>query len=197
MDEVLLRRLVGASVLLAIAFGVASLLPDPGPAHSGAVAAYDLRTGLPIGTMPLPRAEAPPQPLPDADTDGDETPPPKDPARAPAAPAPAAAAASAKAPPAEAKEPDKPQAPAGGWYVQVGSYSSQANARGVLQKLFGLGMPTVINTIQVGKTLWYRVRVGPYDSEAKAQKAFATIKKEGYTTSKLVRPDAGTPPKGN
>lgn len=79
---------------------------------------------------------------------------------------------------------------AGGWFIQVGSFGNQANARGALEKLYGLGLPTVIQSVAVGKDLWYRVRVGPYDDEATAQRTLERIRKEGYAAAKVVRPEA-------
>jgi cell division septation protein DedD len=163
MDEVLRRRLVGAAVLLAAAFAVASLLPEPGPGargDSGRSVTYDLRTGAPLSA---PSDEAPER---------------------------------VDAPPGARLQVDETLGdPAGAWYVQIGSFESQSNARSVLQKLYGLGLPTIIQSVAVGKKLWYRVRVGPYGSEAAGQQALATIRQQGYPLAKLVRPDSA--PEGN
>lgn len=181
MDETLLRRLLGAATLLAVAMIVAALLPEPGPAGGDAgVVAYDLRTGREIGAMPPPPVEHPPALKPE------------DKLAAPRAPGQAPAAVTLPRP---ALKVDESLGQAGGWFVQVGSYSSQANARNALQKLFGMGLPTVIQSVSVGKTLWYRVRVGPYRAEGEAAAALARIKKNGYTTAKLVRPESDAPAK--
>jgi len=181
MDEALLRRLLGAATLLAVAMIVAALLPEPGPAGGEAgVVAYDLRTGREIGTMPLPPVEHPPALKPE-----DKLAPPRAAEQAPAA-----------APlPRPALKVDESLGQPGGWFVQVGSYASQANARNALQKLFGMGLPTVIQSVSVGKTLWYRVRVGPYPGEGEAAAALARIRKNGYATAKLVRPEGDAPSK--
>ncbi|MGQ0587706.1 MAG: SPOR domain-containing protein [Gammaproteobacteria bacterium] len=177
MDEALLRRLLGATALLALAFLLATLLPAPGDTASGAgTVVYDLRTGEQRGGSPLPPADPPPpaaQGRPEA----------------PAATAPAVASAAPKA--------EEPPVAPGGWFIQVGSFSSRANARGALQKLFGMGLPTVIQSVEVGKTLWYRVRVGPYPTEAAATAALAKIRQGGFSTAKLVKPDAVAAPGGN
>lgn len=162
MDEVLKRRLIGAIVLLTAAFIVASVLPDPqraGRAGEGAVVTYDLRTGQAMTTMP---AAAPPaaEPAPEA-------PPPRK---------------ALKVDETLGEDPSQ-------WYVQIASFESQANARNALQKLYGLGLPTTIQSVSVGKNLWYRVRVGPYPDEAVASQALATVRKQGYPLSKLVRPE--------
>ncbi len=186
MDEALLRRLLGAATLLAVAFLLATLLPDPEPAprREEAIVAYDLRTGKPIGTMPLPPVEHLPALKPVEKLEP----------RSSAAVLAAAPAAPAARP---ALKVDETLDKTGGWFVQVGSYSSQANARNALQKLFGMGLPTVIQSVAVGKTLWYRVRVGPYPAEGAALSALARIRKNGYATAKLVRPDPGAAAKQN
>ena len=85
----------------------------------------------------------------------------------------------------------------GGWFVQVGSFSNEANARKALQDLFGMGLPTVIQSVAVGTALWYRVRVGPYPGEGAAQAVLNRVRKNGYSTAKLVRPETDPAPKGN
>jgi DedD protein len=183
MDEALLRRLLGAATLLAVAMIVAALLPEPGPTSGdGAVVAYDLRTGREIGAMPLPPVEHPPALKPEEKL---------------AAPRPAEPAPAATTLPRPALRVDESLGGGGGWFVQVGSYSSQANARNALQKLFGMGLPTVIQSVSVGKALWYRVRVGPYPAEGEAAAALARIRKNGYATAKLVRPETDAATKGN
>lgn len=175
MDDVLRRRLVGATVLLAGAFLVASLLPEPRPRGAARPAVtYDLRTGEPLET---PVAAEPPGAAPMAD----------EPAAAAAAdPAPAAAA-----PGRPALKVDDSLGPApGAWYLQIGSFESQSNARKVLQTLYGAGLPTTIQSLSVGRKLWYRVRVGPYPDEAAAQKALGVVRQKGYPLAKVVRPEA-------
>jgi cell division septation protein DedD len=193
MDEVLARRLLGATAILAVAFLFASLLPEPEDKRGDdIVAAYDLSTGLPIGPTVAEQApvEHPPALKSDDTLAGPE-----------AQDAPPDAAE----PPPQAEPLPRPAlrvdehlaSRSGGWFVQVGSFSNQANARGALQKLFGMGLPTVIQSVSVGKTLWYRVRVGPYPAEAPAAAALAKIKKNGFNSAKLVSPDSDAAPKGN
>lgn len=182
MDEALLRRLLGAAALLALAFLVASLLPEPHPPDRGDAVVYDLRTGAELSPGTRAPVENPPE-LKAEDTLAER----------PAEPAPQAA------PPVErrpALKVDETLGQPGGWFIQVGSYSSQANARNALQKLFGMGLPTVIQSVSVGQT-WYRVRVGPYAAEGAALAALSRIKQNGYTDAKLVRPESDPAPKGN
>ena len=174
MDEILLRRLLGAGALLAVALLFSALLPEPrAPGGGAGVVTYDLGTGRPIEA--LAPVEHPPALKPEE--------------KLVARPAGTAPEQPAAALPRPALKVDETLGSRGGWYVQVGSYSSQANARNALQKLFGMGLPTVIQSVSVGQTLWYRVRVGPYPAEGTALEALARIRKNGYATAKLVRPD--------
>ena len=176
MDEILLRRLLGAGTLLALALLFAALLPGPQPPGPGeGVVAYDLRTGRRIGARPP--VENPPELKPE-DALSART--------AEAAPEP-------KPLPRPALKVDETLDAAGGWFVQVGSYSNQANARGALQKLFGMGLKTVIQTVKVETTQWYRVRVGPYPTEGEALAALARIRKSGHPDAQLVRPETPVP----
>jgi DedD protein len=179
VDEALLRRLLGAATLLALALLFAALLPGPGPATPGAgVVAYDLRTGRQLGARPP--VERPPELKPE-----------------PALVERPAAAAPPPAPlPRPALKVDETLG-AGGWFVQVGSFSSEANARGAQQKLYGMGLPTVVQTVRVDPKVWYRVRVGPYRTEGEALAALARVRRSGHAEAKLVRPETPAPAKGN
>jgi cell division septation protein DedD len=166
MNEVLQRRLTGALVLFLLAFVLASLLPDvrtTGRSGNTQVVTYDLGTGLQLD-------ESPPAPV---EEEVPENPP---------APPPSRTAVQLQESPALSSVET--------WFVQVGSFEDEANARRVLVKLKQLRMPTSIQSVQVGKGLWYRVRVGPYPAEAHAQEALGTIRRQGYSGAKLVRPES-------
>jgi DedD protein len=172
MDEVLRRRLVGAAVLLAAAFALASLLPDRhaerGPGASGLPAAHQVsRAPGPAGPEG-PVAEAPQ-------------------AEPPAAPRPAL----------KVDEKLGVAPGSGGWQVQIGSFENQANAQRVLQKLYGAGLPATIQSVPVDRRLWYRVRVGPYRDEAAAQAGLAAVRAQGYPLARIVRPDPAPAREGN
>lgn len=221
MDETLARRLLGATVLLLLAFGLASLLPGPDgePGKSGQpVVAYDLRTGRPLN-LPLREPPPPPvrlkpvqigatpapEPAPDAAEPDAGRPQTTAPVKTPAAvPTPVISGEGKTATPSAAANPvlrsghpslkvDESFGAATNtsWYVQVGSFSSRDNARSVLQKLFKQGLPAMMQNVTVGKALWYRVRVGPYASETPAQQALSAVRAQGYPAAKVVRPDAG------
>jgi cell division protein FtsN len=171
VDEILLRRLLGAATLLALALLFAALLPEPAPPAPGeGVVAYDLRTGRQLGARP--QVENPPELKPEEAL----------------APRPAETAPPPAPLPRPALKVDETLG-AGGWFVQVGSFGGEANARGAQQELFGMGLPTVIQKIPVNDALWFRVRVGPYRTEGEALAALARIRKGGYRDARLVRPD--------
>lgn len=165
MDDALRRRLVGAVVLLGLAFVVASLLPDPQRAGriAGEHITYDLRTGAAIGgsELPMPPAAAP-----------SELPP---------------------SPRPMLKVDDSLGVAPGAWYLQIGSFESQSNARKVLQTLYGAGLPAVIHSVTSGKKLWYRVRVGPYADESAARLGLEEVRKQGYPLAKVVQPETPAP----
>lgn len=95
-----------------------------------------------------------------------------EPASAAAAPAPAPApkADTVEAPAPEAN-PVQPQNP--GYFIQVGSYKNADDAETTRAKIAFSGMDS---SVSYGKDGYYRVRVGPFDNEAAAQKALGTLK---------------------
>ena len=182
MDEILLRRLLGAGTLLAVALLFAALLPEPGSeARDDGVVTYDLATGRQVGSMPLPPMENPPVLKEEEQLS------------APAAGKPPETAAL----PRPTLKVDENLGAGGRWFVQVASFSTQANARGALNKLVGMGLPTSIQKVPVEKKQWYRVRVGPYPAEGAAATALARVRQNGFKDARLVRPETDAAPKGN
>lgn len=182
MDEVLLRRLLGAGALLAIALLFSALLPEPGPAGpKEGVVAYDLRTNRRIG------AQAPVENPPQLKADEKLTPRPAGTLPAPVAPD---AQAEPKPQPRPALKVDETLDAGGGWYVQVASFAEVANARGAAQRLFGMGLETKIQAVSVGQVRWHRVRVGPYATEGAARDVLARVKKADFRDAAIVAPDS-------
>jgi len=116
------------------------------------------------------------------------------PAKPAVLPKPAVAAAPAKAPPAPAtvKPEPAPKAPAaklataptaahsGAYVVQVGAFSSEANAARAARQVGGTASPA-------GK--FHRVRIGGFASPAEARAALAKAKAAGYTDARIQRAD--------
>lgn len=88
-------------------------------------------------------------------------------APASATPAAAAAASSAPLPPVGA---------APGYYINVGLFAEEANARKTQARLLNEGLPAFRQELQTAKGRRVRVRVGPYDSRARADAAAASIR---------------------
>ncbi|MCX6560328.1 MAG: SPOR domain-containing protein [Candidatus Aminicenantes bacterium] len=82
-------------------------------------------------------------------------------------------AAKTTAPSAEVKKPAQaPAVTAGVWYVQVAAVDERAAAESVARKLEKDGFPTlVLDPLARDKRTVYRVRVGPYENKAEADKA--------------------------
>ncbi|WP_236020989.1 SPOR domain-containing protein [Sedimentimonas flavescens] len=118
---------------------------------------------------------------------------PAEPAKAAAPPKPAApakattakpeAAATAQAKPAA----PAPAAPAGKLLVQIGTYSSEANAQRAAGDLLKKGVKDVVIRKEVGaiKTVW-RVVVGPVATSAERDKLLAQLKGFGFTDAYAV-----------
>lgn len=121
--------------------------------------------------LPAPKpAVAPPQPKPA--TPPPVPPAPKLPAVVPTPPPPLVSTA-----PAQAKL----------WYVQIGSFADQGNAQTTLNLLQNIGYRGESKQITSasGSTL-YRVRLGPFPSEAVAQQAFDKVSHQGYPQARVV-----------
>ena len=208
MDQGLKERLVGAAVLVAIAVWLIPWVLD-GP-EGAARNERAARLQLPAAEEPMPMrtqtlrlgdaaepsvgaGDAAVQPLV-AEPARHEAPPAESTAETPSAPseAPAVAAvrpepertAPAASPPATAPKPPPKPAPAaaatGDWTVQLGSFSEEANARRLAQRvghvrLQGRGLELSKSD---GRTL-YRVRVGPARSRAEADATASALKAHG------------------
>lgn len=108
----------------------------------------------------------------------------------PATPSPGATIAAKPAAEKQLEErPANPPAVTGQkWFVQVGGFADIDNARKVQATLQGMSQPTVLAPIDTAKGTIYRVRAGPYASEATAQQAFGKISAHGFSGSQLIRP---------
>ncbi|SFF31457.1 Sporulation related domain-containing protein [Fontimonas thermophila] len=217
MDEIIKRRLVGAGLLLAAAFLLVSVLPEP---HLDKA----LEEGVPVLTIDLRNPDAPAAgPIePAASTAiaqaseatapmsaGEPSPPSE--AASPPPQTPAAPTAQNQQPAPETKQPEQRPAPQpadlpareptraspaaastagreGRWWVQIGSFADIANARQVEARLRTLGQPVIVAPVETDKGTLYRVRGGPYADEAEAQSAHEQLMRSGYTQARIVGP---------
>ncbi|QKT04601.1 SPOR domain-containing protein [Ectothiorhodospiraceae bacterium 2226] len=188
-DERLRQRLIGATIILALAVvflpmvlrGPETEAPDPraaqddGPARIIQLSEAEERERQRWMVVPERKqatAEAPAKPQSDAAA-------PTQPAEAPSEPA-AEAPAKAQAPspstrPAEAPPSRPAQVPAkdevptqAGFVVQMGSFSVRRNADGLSDRLQANGYDAFVETLETPRGPVYRVRVGPSETRAQA-----------------------------
>jgi rare lipoprotein A len=70
-------------------------------------------------------------------------------------------------------------------YVQAGAFSLPDNARRVQSRIANLGSVAVTATSVNGVEL-YRVRLGPFDSAAEADRLLARLVGDGYPEARVV-----------
>jgi len=96
-----------------------------------------------------------------------------------APPATASAATQKPAPVAEAAKPSTTRTPAAkGWYVQVGTFSNEANAKALAARLKERGYKVRLDDARVGGKRALRVQVGPYSQNAAATRARQEIERK-------------------
>ncbi|HUX73638.1 MAG TPA: SPOR domain-containing protein [Steroidobacteraceae bacterium] len=195
MERRVKERLIGAAILVAIVvLVVPALLSGAGP-HAPPAAPPALPVtgvGAPMRTVRVDLAKsAPPAPQAPASTPAAPS------AAAPRAAAPRAAAAparleSADSSPISATSRPRPAArafaPRGAWAVQLGSFSSKANAQKLSRKWRARGYAVFILSSGRGSKSLQHVRVGPYANRAAAQGAAATLKREGQAATVVAPP---------
>jgi rare lipoprotein A len=76
--------------------------------------------------------------------------------------------------------------PVGGYFIQVAAVSDRERAGEIAEMVAG--------RIEPAGALW-RVRKGPYKSEADATSALAQVRSDGYQDARLVLIPAGTTPR--
>ena len=102
---------------------------------------------------------------------------------APSQPAPAQV--QAPAPAQQTPEPVKETASDGRWVVQVGSFTDAASVRRVRQRLDRAGLKTYTQIIRRNGKRLTRVRLGPFDQQAKADAAAARARGLGLDVELL------------
>ena len=182
------------------ATAVAASAPLPAAAPSSSASAP---AAAPAPTKPASQASATSAQSPDtprsvksaaANTEKRTAPPPASRASAPAkasTPAPAAsktASATKSAETARAKPTAAVKAPAEdlatvgsapGFYINVGLFADESNARKAQSRLLNEGLPAFRQTLDGAKGTRVRVRVGPYASRSQAEAAAATVQALG------------------
>jgi len=170
MEQQLKQRLVGAVVLVSLAvIFIPIILEGPGDEWTPREQTIppppqlDYRTDM---ELPVPDIEEATGVVQEADN-SDAKPVSSAVVRAPepaAAPVPAAAVT----PDTSRAEPETTLAD--GWYAQVGSFSQQANAAGLRERLTKAGYNAWLQETEIGKGSSYRVLVGPEQGREGAEK---------------------------
>ena len=207
MEKHLKERLVGAGVLVAIGVILIPLLLDgPEPQQPRRIglelpgAGGDQKTHVirldengqkTLEEMPVPAADtatgviggvAPEKGKPAAASPEAGEPLAAEPVPEPApsaAPEPDPAAAPVGADPRPAV-PQPPAAAAGGWFVQVGSFSDPANARRLREGLVQAGYDVQLSEVTAGGRTLHRVRVGPVPSRDAGEALAARLARAGH-----------------
>lgn len=95
----------------------------------------------------------------------------------PATPSPAASSSSkAEAMPADNARKSTANQPDIRYFLQVGAFAEEGNARNALAKLEAIGLPAFTQPVQAGDGRLIRIRVGPFNSKAEAGKAASKIR---------------------
>lgn len=191
------HRIIGAVILVIAAVVAVPLLlnreapPEPPTENvEGNATVVDVpplgeSPAAPVTAAPAPLAPAPiaPAPIaPDTATVPSTETKPQSASGAIAANAPPASAPAATqkpAPIAEAPKPSATRTPAAkGWYVQVGTFSNEANAKALAARLKARGYKVRLDDARVGGKRALRVQVGPYSQNAAATRARQEIERK-------------------
>jgi DedD protein len=208
MDRRVKERLIGASILVALAVLVVPELlsgpkPTAAPAPTLPAAApeptrnvtVDLSTSKPPANAEA-EPVAPETPASSAAPSAANAPIPESAAASNGPTARAAAAKPASARPVLARRAavesaaPSPISPAhGSWSVQLGSFASRANADNLTRQVKGQGFAAFVLPGGSGSSVRYRVRVGPLADRQSAERMAAKLKTLGHVGS-LVSPAA-------
>ncbi|MEW6037289.1 MAG: SPOR domain-containing protein [Pseudomonadota bacterium] len=85
--------------------------------------------------------------------------------------------------------------PGGGYIVQAGSYRSRADAEKMRADLIRLKVKARLESVKIENVEWFRVKVGPYDSLADADRLRSFLKKNGIdSVVQKMTPPKSPPP---
>lgn len=109
--------------------------------------------------------------------------PPAENAAPPATPPPAAPATPVTPPVEPAATPPSTERPTGGWFLQVGAYSGRQAADAQVTALKKLDVPAFVLVPGAGSPdRLFRVRIGPYATQAEADGVRTRLTREGYSS---------------
>ena len=171
------HRLIGASLLVVVAVVGFPMVFDNQPRRIPVHLPIHIPAQPPVSPL-TPVAAVPAEP---------PTPSPAPTPAAAVAPGPEAKAPSpAPAAKPAAPAPSKPDAAGERFVVQVGAYADAASVRNVRQKIERAGLKTYTQVAKTNEGNRTRVRLGPFNSRAEAERAAQKIKSLGLTSSILT-----------
>lgn len=189
MDRALKERVIGAVVLVAFAVLVVPVFLD-GPATDAEIISEPV--SLPgqndqqrkSQTIVLERDRT--EPVPTAATSGSKTPDGE--AKSQQAALNQAASGSVKSQPKAADSKAPAVSPTGMWAVQLGSFSSQANAERLAADLRNKGYAAFLSQLDTTSGKLHRVRVGPQNNRDSAEAIAAKLNSAGHSGQVVTHP---------
>ncbi len=184
------HRLIGASVLVLVAVVGFPMVFDtnPRPIAADVPIVIPAQPALAPLTPVAPAAGVPAAPVEPQVAKAEPAPTTPAPVTAPAPEVPAKPSAPAAPPAAKTAAPAAASAPATGerFVVQVGAYADQARAREVRLKIERAGLKTYTQVAKTSEGNRIRVRLGPFNTRAEADKVAQKIKSLGLTPGVLT-----------
>lgn len=207
METHVKERLVGAAILVGL---IVVLVPemlsgpkdsevDPAAGGDGALRTYTIDLNAP---SPTPEKEAEPAAqnglplLPPAEVEALKKPLESPSVQAATSPEPKPGTAPASKPDTPPPPPPAPvtstpppsKASGGHWAVQIGSFAKPENAKRLVDELRAKGYPAFSVTSGSGANMRYKVRVGPQDTRAQADKMADRLKHDGRQVAVVSHP---------
>lgn len=91
-----------------------------------------------------------------------------------------------EAPASQPVDSPEPKGPLGNWVVQMGSFSSEANALRLRDKLRKAGYVTQVEKVRVDAKVHFRVRIGPYLQRDEADRDQAKLAKQFNPNARVL-----------
>ena len=180
MDRALKERLVGAVVLVALGVWLIPLFLDGGPED----AAKAPSQGRAL-TLPLPNEAATPKPgvrtkTIEVSQKASNTQSKEPVVIAKATDKPVKEKSAPPAAPVRQKPVSAPPINEDGWFVQLGSFGSQDNAKRLAKEVDALGWDARVSPFVTGGKTLHRVRVGPSPTRSKAESVAKQLAQRGF-----------------
>lgn len=144
----------------------------------------DFIVGRPSATSPSASATTPPTPVPSSEP-GTTTPTPAP----PPVEAPKTADPTVSTPVAAPEVPSKPTGDSGGFTIQIRSSPNESDARQFADSLKAAGFDAYVMRADLGaKGIWYRVRVGRFQSREEAQREIGKLRSSAKANEAIIQP---------